>query len=242
MKRRNGGLPIFFWSGLLISSFFLFSGAGKAQMGPGMMGGGMSDSGQGGGKDTAPSNGRGEEIFVRNCASCHPGGGNTIMPNLPARGAPQLADFDTFLRYLRRPTMPNGSPGPMPAFPEGRISNEEARDLYQYMTQGISGAAPGRSGYRMGPGLMGGGWGPGMMGPGYQQPFGPYRPSGKPMDAKDAREEVENYLRSIRNPNLKVGKVTEKGEYFEVDIVTKDNELVDKLVVDRKTGWMRSAY
>jgi hypothetical protein len=62
------------------------------------------------------------------------------------------------------------------------------------------------------------------------------------MDGKDAKEEVEIYLKSIRNPNLKVGKVTEKGEYFEVDIMTKNNDLVDKLLVDRKTGWMRSAY
>jgi hypothetical protein len=226
MKRRSVGLPIFFWSGLLISSFFLFPGGGKAQMGPGMMG-----SGQGGRNQAVPSNSQGEEIFIRDCGSCHPGGGNVITPNLPLRGSRQLADFDTFLRYLRRPTMPNGSPGPMPPFPEGKISNEEARSLYQYVVQGISAASPNRSGgYGMGPG------------PGYQQPFRPYHPSGKPMDVKDARGEVENYLKSIRNPNLKVGKVTEKGEYFEVDIVTKNNELVDKLVVDRKTGWMRSAY
>ena len=38
------------------------------------------------------------------------------------------------------------------------------------------------------------------------------------------------------NPNLKVGKVTEKEEGFEITIVTKDNSLVDRLVVEKNTG------
>ena len=38
------------------------------------------------------------------------------------------------------------------------------------------------------------------------------------------------------NPNLKVGKVTEKEEGFEVTIVTKENSLVDRLLVEKNTG------
>jgi len=38
------------------------------------------------------------------------------------------------------------------------------------------------------------------------------------------------------NPNLKVGKITEKEEGFEVTIVTKENSLVDRLLVEKNTG------
>jgi hypothetical protein len=97
-----------------------------------------------------------------------------------------------------------------------------------------------------GPGMMGPGYGygmgPGMMGPGYG--YGPqYQGPGKPLEEKDAKEEVENYLQSSRNPNLKLGEMKDKGSYFEADIVTKKgNSLVDKIYVDKNTGWMRSIY
>jgi len=108
-------------------------------------------------------------------------------------------------------------------------------------------------GYGMGPGMMGGygyGMGPGMMGPGYgygPQQYGPqYRPPyqqpQKPLDQDQAKQEVENYLSALRNPNLKVGKVEEKGGNYQVDIETKDGSLVDKMLVDKDTGRMRSAY
>jgi len=123
------------------------------------------------------------------------------------------------------------------------------------------------SGYGMGPGMMGRGYGmgPGMMhggrgmgpggmhrgwgmgpqygpqyGPGYQGPQ--YQQPQKPMEEKDARELLENYLESTRNPNLKLGKIEDKGEGFEADILTKDGSLVDKILVDKRTGWMRSVY
>jgi hypothetical protein len=62
------------------------------------------------------------------------------------------------------------------------------------------------------------------------------------MEEKDAKELVENYLESTRNPNLKLGKIEDKGEGFEADILTKDGSLVDKMLVDKRTGWMRSVY
>jgi hypothetical protein len=105
-------------------------------------------------------------------------------------------------------------------------------------------------GYGMGPGMMGPGYGygygmgPGMMGPGYGYGYGPqYQEPGKPLAEKDAKEEIENYLQSSRNPNLKLGELKDKGSYFEADIVTKKgNSLVDKIYVDKNTGLMRSAY
>ena len=46
----------------------------------------------------------------------------------------------------------------------------------------------------------------------------------------------------MRNPNLKLGKIEEKGNNYQVNIETKEGSLVDKLLVDKNTGWMRSAY
>ena len=106
-------------------------------------------------------------------------------------------------------------------------------------------------GYGMGPGMMGQGYGmgPGMMGPGngYGQQYGPqygrqYQQSQNPLDKNQAKQQVENYLSSMRNPNLKLGKIEEKGNNYQVNIETKEGSLVDKLLVDKNTGWMRSAY
>jgi hypothetical protein len=114
------------------------------------------------------------------------------------------------------------------------------------------------SGYGMGPGMMGSGMmdpgmmGPQMMGPGrgrHMMPGGSarnyppqYQQRKGPLEEKDAREVVENYLKSTRNPNLEIGNITEAGDVFEAEIVTKDNSLVDKVLVDKSSGWIRSAY
>jgi hypothetical protein len=107
---------------------------------------------------------------------------------------------------------------------------------------------PGRGpvhGYGRGPGMMGRGHygrGPGMMGPGYQG-YGPqYQQESKPLTEKDVKAMLEIYVQSTRNPNLKLGKITEKDYYFEAEIVTKSDSLVDKILVDKQTGWMRSVY
>ena len=98
--------------------------------------------------------------------------------------------------------------------------------------------------YRMGPGMMGPGWrgrgmGPARRGPGYGgQPLQERRQ----LEEKDARSIVENYIRSTRNPNLELGKIKDAGNVFEAEIVTKDKSLVDKVLVDKNNGWMRSAY
>ena len=44
------------------------------------------------------------------------------------------------------------------------------------------------------------------------------------------------------NPNLKVGKLADKGDFYEATIVTKkEGELVERIQVDKKTGWFRNA-
>jgi hypothetical protein len=163
------------------------------------------------------------------------------------RGAPQLVDFSTFLAYIRHPAMPDGSPGPMPAFPPERISDNQAQDLYEYLVTVLGSPAQGGAGggYGMGHGYgMGRGYGGYGMGPGYGGQYGPqqYQKLPKPLDEQQAKREVENYLKSTRNPNLKVGKIEDKGADYEVNIETKDGSLVDKILVEKGTGRMQPAY
>jgi hypothetical protein len=75
----------------------------------------------------------GAKIYSFQCASCHPNGGNIITPDLPLRGARQLANYNIFLDYLRNPVRPDGSDGEMPAFSARKISDNEARELYGYI-------------------------------------------------------------------------------------------------------------
>lgn len=106
----------------------------------------------------------------------------------------------------------------------------------QYMGPGGGyGMGPGMMGHGMGPGMMGRGMGPGMMGQGYWQ-------GQELLKEKDAKSIVENYLKASRNPNLKVGKIKDAGNGFEAEIVTKDKSLVDKVLVDKYSGWLRSVY
>ena len=63
----------------------------------------------------------------------------------------------------------------------------------------------------------------------------------KPPGKEQARQTVEDYLKSIRKPDLKLGRITDEGQYYEVKIVKKDNDkLVDLIIVDKNTGCMRS--
>lgn len=113
----------------------------------------------------------------------------------------------------------------------------------------------------MGPGYGGGpggnpmigqgfncGGGGSMMGYGYGNApqYGPqpqYQEPSRPIDEKEARTILENYVRSTKNPNLKLGNIEEKGNTFEGEIVTKkEGALVDRLAVDKYTGRMRSVY
>jgi len=80
----------------------------------------------------------GMHIFEANCSGCHPHGGNTLTPNLPLLGSPALTDYHTFLTFIRNPKMPDGAKGIMPAFPEKKISQAQAEQLYQYLTKVLS--------------------------------------------------------------------------------------------------------
>ncbi len=56
----------------------------------------------------------------------------------------------------------------------------------------------------------------------------------------DVKHELERWLTIQDNPRLKLGEVKEKdADTIEADIVTKDNSLVQRFQVDRKTGFYR---
>ena len=69
-----------------------------------------------------------------------------------------------------------------------------------------------------------------------------YRPSHELVSKDEAKSVVANYISSTRNPNLKLGEIKDTGNAFEVGIVTKDESLVDKVLVDNSSGAMRSTY
>jgi len=109
-------------------------------------------------------------------------------------------------------------------------------------------------GWGMGPGMtmMGNGYdsgyegrGPSMM-DGYHgtgRVYGrQYATNGKSIDAKEAEAMMNDYLRSSRNPNLKLGRMKDAGDAFEAEILTKNNDLVDRVHIDKKTGYIKSAY
>ena len=119
-----------------------------------------------------------------------------------------------------------------------------ATDASAQMGYGMMG-----QGNAKGAGMMGGGYGSGstMMGPGHGQQYGrenapQYQQPQKPLNENQAKEMVENYLQSRNNPNLKLGKIEDKGNAFEANILTKNGSLVDKILVDKDTGQMHSAY
>ncbi|UCG92931.1 MAG: hypothetical protein JSV97_04285 [candidate division WOR-3 bacterium] len=94
-------------------------------------------------------------------------------------------------------------------------------------------------GYHMGR-MMGSGWQGGCC------PMGQYGHYGMSLGGKVTKDNVQDwvqeYLYRLGNPNLKQGKIRETDDGFEVEIVTKDNSLVEKLLVDKDTGWMKSTY
>jgi cytochrome c553 len=72
--------------------------------------------------------------FTAHCSSCHPQGGNAIKPGFPLRSAPQLSDFPTFLAYIRSPKARGGSETVMPSFPPEKLTDEQAKEIYDYVT------------------------------------------------------------------------------------------------------------
>jgi hypothetical protein len=112
----------------------------------------------------------------------------------------------------------------------------------------------------------GGGHGPGMMsgyGPGWMHDYGRgsrqgYGPQNCPwlqgdttgsgastqgnlnLSTDDVKAKFERWIDTQGNPRLKLGAIREKdADTFEVDVVTKDDSLVQQFLVNRHTGFSR---
>jgi len=129
-------------------------------------------------------------------------------------GSRALANFKTFLSFIRNPRMPDGTQGAMPSFSKSKISDQQAKRLYQFistmessnmtggygMGQGVMG---GRGyGYGMGGGMMGGGYG---MGPGMMGYYGHSPECQKFYDEtatlrKELHDKRFEYFETLRNP------------------------------------------
>jgi hypothetical protein len=116
--------------------------------------------------------------------------------------------------------------------------------------QAMDGGMMGDGGYRgydRGPGMMHSGgsrnysMGPGMMSQGYENELH-YRQNQKNLDRKGAERVFEDYLSSRHNPNLTLGEIKDEGSFFEADLLTQNNSLVNRLMVDKDSGRIRSAY
>jgi len=114
---------------------------------------------------------------------------------------------------------------------------------YGHMAQGMMGGGGPGTGHMgpgmMGPGMMGGTAGPGTFAcPGMSQQLA----TTGAITKEQVVAQVQNHLTAMGNPNLKLGTVKETPTQVEVEIVTKDNSLVEKILVDKTTGRPSRAF
>jgi len=74
----------------------------------------------------------GEKIFAVHCKICHPGGDNVIQPAKPLKNSPALKNLDVFISLIRHPNKP------MPASSPSQVSDSEAKELYQFITNELA--------------------------------------------------------------------------------------------------------
>jgi hypothetical protein len=119
---------------------------------------------------------------------------------------------------------------------------------YSSEVQAMDGGMMGAAGYRghdMGSGMMGydvyrpDGMGYGMMGAGGDS-GSLYRQDHSYLDRKGAERIFQDYLKSSHNPELRLGKIKDDGNFFEAEILNQDNSPTEKLIVEKNIGQMCS--
>ncbi len=98
-----------------------------------------------------------------------------------------------------------------------------------------------RHGMQRGYDMRSGGFGPGMQGgyadPGFRKGMGYGLQADGTITVDEVKGLLERRLTMWKNPNLKVGEVTETDDnIITAEIVTKDGSLVQSMKFDRKTG------
>ena len=115
------------------------------------------------------------------------------------------------------PDSQDGGQGQMPMMGQGMMG-------HGMMSQGYQGQMP-----MMGHGMMG------------DYGYGQMQPLRRDLTNDEVKHMMEHRVDWAGNPNLKVGKVTEKdADTIVSEIVTKDGSLVQKIEVDRHTGRMKA--
>lgn len=96
-------------------------------------------------------------------------------------------------------------------------------------------------------------WGPGRgPGPGYYEgaPYGRYCPGhhwgpyGKRRavkTAEEAKQAIEKYF-SDSGQKVQVGKIEEHRGYYEAEITDAEGNIVDRVIIDKRAGRIRSIY
>jgi hypothetical protein len=60
-----------------------------------------------------------------------------------------------------------------------------------------------------------------------------------PLTKESASKWAEYYLSTYNNPDLKLGKIRDKGDSFEVEIRSKkENKVLERVLIDKQTGWV----
>lgn len=71
--------------------------------------------------------------------------------------------------------------------------------------------------------------------------WGPYGVRNPVRTAEEAKQVIETYL-SDNKEGVRVGKIQEKNLYFEAEILDRNKKLIDRAIVDKRTGRIRSIY
>ncbi len=121
-------------------------------------------------------------------------------------------------------------------------------------------ADPGRNNYRSDPGSRyypgdrapgrGQGYYRGDRGPGYyyrgqpSSPYGgPWRSGYGERRAISSRGDAQRMLNDYyTRRNMRIGPVRDKGFYYEADIMDRNNRFMDRVIIDKRSGRIRSIY
>ncbi len=64
----------------------------------------------------------------------------------------------------------------------------------------------------------------------------------EPVTMDQARTLADNYINSLEIPGLKHGKIIEKDDELEAEIITKDGSFFGMLIIDKQTGEIKSSF
>jgi len=68
------------------------------------------------------------------------------------------------------------------------------------------------------------------------------RSYGEKKGIRTAEEALQALKKNFNKKNVVIGEVAEKELYFEAEIKDRENIVIDKVVVDKRTGRIRSIY